>query len=112
MTEEKPTIIQRVFILLRDVITGQILMNDAVRTHWGGIILGILLSIVYIANSYQCDKLRNSLSKKNAQARDLRIESVNTETELMQVSRESNIINLLQERNIPLTATNQPPVRL
>lgn len=104
---------RNIYELVRDFYTGQLLMKPVMKRLLGGLMVELaVLSVIYIAMGYSCDQKRKELAIKQRQAIDYRIQMIEMETDMMQTSRESNIIRLLDERGLNLSATNQPPIEL
>lgn len=102
------------FDMIRDFYTGQILLYPSVKRALNPTALTaiLLMSVIYIAMGYQCDRKRRELASKQEMANDYRLKAIELETKLMRTYRESNIIKMLDERDIQLSATNQPPIEL
>ncbi len=110
--DNQSSIAIRIGRFIRDIFTGQWLIGDLARNNGLAILLILLISLIYIGFAYRCDQLRNKLAEKTTESKNLRIESIDLETELMQISRESSITYMLEERHIPLSGTNEPPIDL
>ncbi|MDD2285501.1 MAG: FtsL-like putative cell division protein [Paludibacter sp.] len=95
---------------VRDILNGNILTKKFIRKQYLLIILLVVLSIVYIDNRYYSEKqiARVVTLKKNIQ--DAKYESLTISAELMEISRQSNILLLLQSKGLQLKPGSTPPI--
>ena len=95
---------------VRDVLNGNILTKKFIRKQYLLIILMVGLSIVYIDNRYSSEKQITRITELKRKIQDAKYESLTISAELMEISRQSNILLLLQSKGIQLRSGNTPPI--
>lgn len=95
---------------VRDILNGNILTKKFFRKQYLLIILLVVLSIGYIDNRYASEKqiAKVVMLKKNIQ--DAKYESLTISAELMEISRQSNILLLMQSKSMQLKPGSTPPI--
>jgi len=95
---------------VRDILNGNILTKKFFRKQYLLIILLVVLSIGYIDNRYASEKqiAKVVMLKKNIQ--DAKYESLTISAELMEISRQSNILLLMQSKGMQLKPGSTPPI--
>lgn len=97
---------------LRDVINGNILSKKFLQKQYGLLIMIAILIFLYVDNRYYCEtQLAKTIELKN-KIKDVKYESLTISSQLMRISRQSNIIKMLNEKGIQLEESNTPPVTI
>lgn len=94
----------------RDVINGNIFTKKFFQKQYGLLIMLAILAFMYVDNRYYCETQLVREIELKKKIRDVKYESLTISAELMQISRQSNIQKMIQERNIPLIESNTPPI--
>jgi cell division protein FtsL len=97
---------------LKGIIDGSLLTIRSVIRQIPYILFLVLLAIIYIANRYHAEKVIRQLTSLRTEVKDLRAEQITTASELMNLSRPSNVEDLIQERGINLEESNDPPYKI
>lgn len=95
---------------VRDILNGNILTKKFIRKQYLLIILMVVLSIVYIDNRYSSEKQITDITELKRKIQDAKYESLTISAELMEISRQSNILLLLQSKGIQLRPGDTPPI--
>ena len=95
---------------VRDILNGNILTKKFFRKQYLLIVLIVVLSILYIDNRYSSEKQMTNISELKRKIQDAKYESLTISAELMEISRQSNILLLLQSKGIPLRPGVTPPI--
>jgi cell division protein FtsL len=95
---------------VRDILNGNILTKKFIRRQYLLIILMVVLSIVYIDNRYSSEKQITGITELKRKIQDAKYESLTISAELMEISRQSNIVLLLQSKGIDLRPGDTPPI--
>lgn len=95
---------------VRDILNGNFLTRKFFRRQYLLIGLLVVLSIVYINNRYESEKMITRISSLKKDIQDAKYESLNISAELMEISRQSNIRELLKSKGMKLKPGNEPPV--
>ena len=97
---------------IRDIIDGSLLTSSIILKHIGFIIWLTFLGIVYIGNSYHAEKVARSISRLHREVKDLRAESITTAAELMYVSRQSVVQQMVKNSKLELKESVEPPFKI
>lgn len=97
---------------IRDFLNGNILMKNFLRKQYLLLIMIAVLSFIYIDNRLYCEKQLSRAIQLEKQVLDLKYESLTISSELMQISRQSSVQRMLQQRNIDLKESRTPPVMI
>lgn len=94
---------------LISILSGRFLSNDSVTSRIPAIIYIVVLTILYIFNTFDCQmRYRRILDIENQISR-LKITATTTQTNRIIMTKESYIIEEIARRNIPLFETSIPP---
>ena len=95
---------------VRDVINGNFLTKNFFRKQYKLILLMAFLAVVYVNNRYVCEtQLAHAIELKK-QIKDLKYESLTLSAQLMGVSRQTSIMQLLNEKGIQLKEAKTPAI--
>ncbi|MBN1251980.1 MAG: hypothetical protein JXR51_06660 [Bacteroidales bacterium] len=97
---------------LKQLINGSILTQQIIKKHLLYILFIVGLSMIYIYNKYQTEDLIIKISNTQKEIKEIRAQSVINESELMILSRESQVKKLLVKRNIELNELDTPPIEI
>ncbi len=95
---------------LRDVINGNILTKKFLKKQYGLLILIAVLAFAYVDNRYYCETQQARVIELKKQIQDVKYESLTISAQLMKITRQSNILNMVNERGLNLKESNTPPV--
>lgn len=91
-----------------DLISGEI-FREFFAQNFGLLLFGVVLIIIYIGNHYDYDKLMRKEQLLRNELKNLRSESVTTAAELMQISRQSEVLKLVTQNGLGLEESTTPP---
>lgn len=94
----------------RDILNGNILTKRFFQKQYGLIIMVAVLAFFYVDNRYYCETQIAEEVHLKKQIQDLKYESLTISAELMQLSRQSNVMNMINERGVKLVRTTTPPI--
>ena len=97
---------------IRDILNGSLLTRDIILKHISFIIWLTFLGIVYIGNSYHAEKVARSINQLQSEVKDLRAESITTAAELMYVSRQSVVQQMVKNKRLDLKESVEPPYKI
>ncbi|MEA4983119.1 MAG: FtsL-like putative cell division protein [Paludibacter sp.] len=95
---------------VRDILNGNILTKKFIRKQYPLIALMVVLSIFYIDNRYSSEKQITGITELKRKIQDAKYESLTISAELMEISRQSNILLLLQSKGMELRPGATPPI--
>src|SRR5664279_213671 len=84
---------------VRDLLTGTILTRTAVRKQLPFILFLVFMAIVYITNRYHAEKITRKSIALQEELNELRAQYTSTASELMFLSRQSQVLRLIEENN-------------
>lgn len=95
---------------LKKILGGEFLTAKLLRQQAGLIVLVMFFVIVYISNRYSCDQQRITISKLDKELEEAKFKAMTTSSELTKISRESNVLQMLQNnKDSVLHIPSQPP---
>jgi hypothetical protein len=95
---------------LRDVLNGNILTKRFIQKQYGLIIMIAVLAFMYVDNRYYCETQQAKEIQLKKKIQDLKYESLTISAELMTISRQSNVLKMINERGVNLIQTATPPI--
>jgi hypothetical protein len=97
---------------LRDLIDGNILTRKAVLKQSRFILLLVLIAFISIANRNHAEKKVIELNRLQRDVKELRARWISTSSELVKVSRQSEVRQLVNSYNLGLEENLDPPKKL
>ena len=85
---------------------------NIILKHIGFVIWLTFLGVVYIGNSYHCEKIARRISSLQREVKDLRAESITTAAELMYASRQSVVQRMVRNNKLDLKESVEPPYKI
>lgn len=95
---------------LNTVFSGTFLSNDSVVKHVPFILFLSVIAILYIANGYWADDKVRQVNKISAQLKELRSEYISTKSDLMFVSKQSEVAKSAEKLGLKEPIT--PPMKI
>lgn len=99
-------------ITMKDLLGGGVLSREVVirQIPYALFLFGLIL--LYIANQYRGDKVMTEILAVEKKLKELRTESVSTAFELMEKSKQSRVIHMIEEKGLNLREAMDPPVTI
>lgn len=97
---------------LREFLDGTVITRKNVVKQLPFLVFLCIIGIIYIGNRYHAEKVIRDINKMQEQVKNLRAEEITTASELMRISRQSEVIKLLKEKNIGLVESTEPPSKI
>ena len=95
---------------LRDILNGNILTKKFLQKQYGLLIMIAALTFLYVDNRFYCEtRLAKEIDLKK-KIQDVKYESLTISAELMEISRQSNVMNKVNESGINLIQSTTPPI--
>ena len=95
---------------VKEVFDGSLLTRDIFVKQLPFILYLAFLAIIYIANRYHAESIIRETSALQTEIKELRSEAITTASELMHISKQSEVIKLINSKNIDLVESKDPPV--
>jgi len=97
---------------IKDFIGGGFLTSENVIKQIPYVLFLLVIAIIYIGNRYQAEKIvRETIALKN-EVKELRAESITTTSELMYISKQSEVAKLVKEKGLDLKEAVVPPKKI
>jgi len=97
---------------LKDLISGTLLVRKKVAGQLPFVLYLSALALVYIANHYHAEKMYRNKVKLTEEVEELRAESITTTSQLIQISKRSQINKLIEEKGLDLKESRVPPIKI
>ena len=95
---------------LRKILGGDILSAAIIRRQVWLILLIVFFMIIYVSNRYSCQQDIIEIDKLHQQLTDAKYKALSSESELTELSRESNVLEKLKDnKDSVLKIASQPP---
>jgi hypothetical protein len=97
---------------LRDLIDGNVLTRKAVLRQSRFILLLVMIAFFSIANRNHAEKTMIRLSQLQSDVKELRSRSISISSELVRISRQSEVKQLVKRYELGLEENLEPPKKL
>jgi hypothetical protein len=97
---------------LRDLLDGNVLTRKAVLKQSRFILLLVLIAFLSIANRNHAEKTVIQLTRLQSDVKELRARSISTSSELVKISRQSEVTRLVNRYELGLEENLEPPKKL
>lgn len=97
---------------VRDIIDGSFITKESVVRQLPFILFLVLLAILYIANRYHAERLVRETSTIQKELKELRSKKIAVESELMYMSKQSIVFNMIEQNELGLTESVDPPIKI
>lgn len=97
---------------LKELLSGSMVSDKIVLKNLGYFILLTILGAVYIGNRFHAERITRETTRLASEVRDLRAEALSVSTDLMYVSKQSEVFRLVREKGLGLEELKAPPYKL
>ena len=95
-----------------ELLNGSLVIRSIFLENIGFIIWLTFLAFVYIGNSYHSEKVARSITVLQREVKELRSESITTAAELLYISRQSVVQQMVKESRLDLKESVEPPYKI
>ena len=95
---------------LRDILNGDILTKRFFQKQYGLLIMIAFLAFLYIDNRYYCETQLAKEIELKKKILDAKYESLTISAELMEISRQSNVMKAVNDNGLGLIENKTPPI--
>jgi hypothetical protein len=99
-------------LTFRDLLDGNVLTRKAVLKQTRFILLLVLIAFLSIANRNHAEKTVIHLNRLQSDVKELRARSISTSSELVTISRQSAVKQLVNRNGLGLEENLEPPKKL
>jgi hypothetical protein len=96
----------------RDLLDGNVLTRKAVLKQTRFILLLVLIAFLSIANRNHAEKTVIHLNRLQSDVKELRARSISTSSELVKISRQSKVKQMVNRNELGLEENLEPPKKL
>ncbi len=101
---------QSIKFSLRKILGGDILNAAIIRRQVWLILLIAFFMVIYVSNRYSCQQDIIEIDKLHQQLTEAKYKALSSQSELTEVSRESNVLDMLKNnKDSVLKIASQPP---
>jgi len=97
---------------IKGLLAGSLLTKERVVRQLPYILFLTFLAFIYIGNRYHAEKVVRENSKMQDDVKELRAKAISTSAELMHLSKQSEVVRLIREKNLGLQASVTPPRKI
>jgi len=97
---------------LRDLLDGNVLTRKAVLKQSRFIMLLVFIAFLSIANRNHAEKTVIHLNGLQSDVKEMRARSISTSSELVRISRQSEVMRLVNRYELELEENLEPPKKL
>jgi len=95
---------------VRDILNGNILTKKVFQKQYGLLVMIACLAFLYVDNRFYCETQLAKEIEMKKKIQDVKYESLTIKAELMEISRQSNVLKMIRERGVNLQETSTPPI--
>ena len=110
--EEKQERKEQKFGSVKDLLDGSLIANDFIVKQLPYIVFLVILAFIYIANRYHAEKVVRQNVELTKEINELRAEAITTSSELMFISKQSEVAKLVEKRGLGLKESVEPPRKI
>ncbi len=96
----------------KELLDGSVLLRDTLRKQYPFILFLTVLAVLYIGNRYYAERMVRKINNIEQEVKNLRAEQITTAAELMNLSRPTEVAAIIEERNLGLKQSVEPPKKL
>ena len=97
---------------LRDLLDGNVLTRKAVLKQTRFILLLVAIAFLSIANRNQAEKKVIHLNRLQSDVKEMRAKSITISSDLVKISRQSEVVRLVNRYELGLEENLEPPKKL
>ncbi len=94
------------------LLSGRLLTQDAVVKHLPYLLFMAFIGLIYIANGYLAEASVRKINTTQQEIKELRSEQISIKSELNNTIIESELNKIIQERQLGLTESFDPPKKI
>jgi hypothetical protein len=97
---------------IKELLDGTILMREKVVKQLPFVIFLTVLGIIYIGNRFHAERMVRKINDIKTEVGNLRSEEITITSELMNISRPSEVADMVASKNLGLKESLEPPKKL
>lgn len=97
---------------IKSIISGSLLGEKLILGNLGYLALLTLIGAIYIGNRFHAEKVIRTTDQLMEEVKELRAEAMATSAELMYLSKQSEVLRMVREKDLGLKELKEPPYKL
>jgi len=97
---------------IKELLDGTILVRENMIKQLPFVLFLTFLGIIYIGNRFHAERMVRQINVLKTEVSNLRAEQITTTSELMNISRPSEVAELVESKNMGLKESMEPPKKL
>ena len=97
---------------IKDFIDGSILTKSAVVQQLPFVLFLVGIGIFYISNRYGSERVYRDMISLEKELKDLRFEAITTTSDLMYMSKQSEVVKRVKREGLDLIESTEPPIKI
>lgn len=97
---------------IKGVFDGSWLASLGILKHLPFVIYLVVLTLMYIANRYHAERIIRKTTALREEVKNIRAEQITTSSELMNLSKPSNVEDLIQQKELGLEMPKEPAKKI
>ncbi|MCQ2193372.1 MAG: hypothetical protein MJZ28_00320 [Paludibacteraceae bacterium] len=99
-------------VSVRDLFAGNVFKKDFFLRQVWLILLILAMLFLYVGNRYACQQKLIEIDRLQNQLLDVKLDALTRTSELMMISRQSKVKNIIKAHGVDLTESTTPPFRI
>jgi hypothetical protein len=99
-------------LTLKELIGGGVLSRESVVRQIPFVLFLFVLLVFYIGNQYQGARVMKKVIQVESRLKVLKTESITTTFERMEMSKQSEVVRMIEEKGLPLKQAVLPPYNI
>lgn len=99
-------------VSFKEFLHGRFLAERRFGQQWGFLAFLVFLGVLYIGNRYQMEHLLDRQARLFNELKELKYEAITTSSELMNMSKQSEVMERVNKAGIELQVLTTPPRKL
>jgi hypothetical protein len=96
----------------KEFLDGSILVREAMTRQLPFVLFLTVLAVLYIGNRYHAEGMVRKINQTEVEVKNLRAEQITIAAELMNISKPSEVAAIVNEKNLGLKPSVEPPKKL
>lgn len=96
----------------KSIIDGSFLSREIILKNLWFILYLAFLGLLHIANRNHAERIARQFNNLKIEVEELKAEQLSVTSKLMQLTQQSEIEKLIQEKQLDLVISNQPPFKI
>lgn len=97
---------------VKDLLNGNIFSQEGFSSQVPYFLFLAFIAVVYIANQYKYEKLVKKSQELQIEVKNLRAESITTASQLMFISKQSEVAKMVEAKGLGLEESVVPPKKI